>query len=252
MGTPSGGQGAAPNAAGSGGGSSGSASSGGSAANVAGSEASSGGSTSGQGGAAPIGGHADGGAAGEQAGGQAGDAGEGGTGGAPEPDPCEGVSHWSADERWTDYEVDELRVFGGMLFGAQNPMYCHTYPQVAQAGNTGWAFKGYCASGPVFETPACQCSAGGCCDGCYLRSRDYFCEEVVASTECSGITYECGPGEQAGTYRDEHYEKHYCDGVATACVRVEHSSKITSELCTESSKVCRMVGGVATCVPCAG
>jgi len=121
----------------------------------------------------------------------------GGGGGAAD-DPCEGVAHWSPTDKITDYTprppdapgdwLGDLRVFGGILWAAQATEWCQTFP--GHDGQSGWIEITTCAGGPVAETAACQCAAGACCDGCYLRGQSYFCGEVVRAVRCTGGTEE--------------------------------------------------------------
>lgn len=168
-----------------------------------------------------------------------------GAGGADTgPDPCQDVPHWSAEDRWTDYGVDELRVFGGRLWKAVQPLFCHTYP--GHGAPEGWVEAAVCKGGPIDEQAECQCNAGTCCDGCYLRARSYSCGEVARYARCTmGEPFQC----TTGTDRIEHdYWNLFCNGDGTECTRWAAHTKYVSSPC--GKMVCIESGDQAACVEC--
>jgi hypothetical protein len=195
------------------------------------------------GGNAPLAGAPDGGTSagdgGSSAAGEGGgpaEAGSGGEAGAAPADPCEGVAHWSATERWTDYTKGALRVFGGVLWKAQAPAGCETYPDYR--ASDGWIKVIDCAGGPVSETAPCQCAAGACCDGCYLRPTSYFCGEVVRTAQCL-----------ANNTLDRDYWNLFCAGDdGGACTRWGAHTKYTTGDCPAQT-TCTETGDQAACVP---
>jgi|GEM_PF-3267954 len=56
----------------------------------------------------------------------------------------------------------------------------------------------------------CDCDSGACCDGCYLRSSNYICQQnAQAQYSCSGNG--CGDDVMV-SYRDQH-----CSGFSSSC-----------------------------------
>jgi hypothetical protein len=194
------------------------------------------------GGSSSGGSQSDGGTAGESSGGAAGGSGEGGT----PADPCDGVAHWSPTDKITDYTPrpadapgdwrGDLRVFGGILWAAQATQFCQTYP--GHGDPSGWIKVATCAGGPIDETAPCQCAAGACCDGCYLRSKSYSCGEVVRSVRCSP------PDAEEGDYWSI-----FCDGISAGdCTRWGAHTKYASGSCA-SGVPCQSSSVETTCAP---
>ena len=179
----------------------------------------------------------------------------GGTGGGA-PDPCAGVAHWSPTDKITDYTPrppdaegywrGDLRVFGGILWAAQQGWGCQTYP--GHDDLSGWLKIDICAGGPVAETAACQCSAGQCCDGCYLRPSSYFCGEVVRTAQCLGpVVNQCGGATK--TLGGDSWSL-FCDGeTATECTRWGRHVNFPLSDCPRQTG-CVENGDQASCVAC--
>lgn len=181
---------------------------------------------------------------------QGGDGVAGGEAAAGAPaDPCAGVAHWNPTDKITDYtkrpaDADsswhgDLRVFGGILWAAQEPGGCQTYPGHS-SGHEGWLEIATCAGGPVTETAACQCAAGSCCDGCYLRGQSYFCGETVRAVRCSA-----GHGGVVDSEGD--YWNLFCDGLSAGdCTRWAAHTKFASGVC-QSGVTCTSTTDETSC-----
>jgi hypothetical protein len=198
------------------------------------------GGTSGSGGTAGTGG--EGGSDGSTAG-------TGGTGDPdPDPDPCEGVPAWSPTESWTNYEVDEKRVVSGQVWRCKNPMFCHTYP--GHQSSNSWILVGDCHDPNAGGSPACQCSSGTCCDGCYFRPQSHFCGEVPRDSMCSGNAVPACPGAKRRIELD--YWNLFCNGDSNQCTRWAVHTKYSSQECAVGT-VCIDSGGgdlSASCKAC--
>lgn len=183
----------------------------------------------------------DGGSSGDSIGGAGGEA----------ADPCAGVAHWSPTDKITDYTPrppdapgdwrGDLRVFGGILWAAQAATSCQTYPGHAP-GFEGWLKIATCAGGPVAETAACQCAAGSCCDGCYLRGQSYFCGETVRYVRCS-------PGHGGVVDSEGDYYNLFCDGLSAGdCTRWGPHTKYATGSCA-SGVMCQSSTAETACEP---
>lgn len=205
------------------------------------------------GGAGPLAGSGSGGVSGGGA--AAGGGGAAGSGGAA-ADPCEGVAHWSPTDKITDYTTrpnnadgswrGDLRVFGGILWAAQAAQACQTYP--GHGDPSGWIKIATCAGGPVDETAACQCAAGTCCDGCYLRGQSYFCGETVRTSQCLGpVMPQCGVAQKT---IDKDYANLFCDGLSAGdCTRWGPHTKYSTGTCPATTG-CLESGDQAECAAC--
>ncbi len=172
--------------------------------------------------------------------------GAGGVGGAPVVDPCAGAAHWSATARWSDYAKGDERAFGGFLWHCQSPAECTSYP--GKSTSPGWIKDAECAGGPTDEVAACQCAAGTCCDGCYLRPRSYFCGEFVRTAQCLGSTVnQCGGATDT---IDKDYWNLFCDGASAGeCTRWGAHTKFSNGDCP-SNTGCVEQGDQASCTAC--
>jgi hypothetical protein len=221
-----------------GGGSAGGGASGGSGGEVAdasgGADASTGGMPDGAGGEPAMGGAA----------GSPGGAASGGAGGEV-ADACDGYTHWSPTEKWTDYQQNDRRVFGGVLWRCQAPQFCVSYP--GSSSSPGWFKVEDCAGGPTNEVAACQCASGTCCDGCYLRPRSHLCGEVVRTAQCVGdAAPECS-GAKDGI--DKDWWNLFCNGDSTECTRWGAHTKFTNGNCPTKT-YCTEQGDQASCNAC--
>jgi hypothetical protein len=182
--------------------------------------------------------------AGEPGADEGGSGGEGGAG--SEPDLCAGKMHWSATERWTDYEQGDQRVFGGVLWHCQSPPDCVTFP--GSPVSPGWFKDAECAGGPTGEVAACQCATGQCCDGCYVRPRSYFCGEVVRTAQCVGpVVNQCGGATDT---IDKDWWNLFCDGAeSVTCSRWGAHKKYSNGDCPAGTG-CVEQGDQASCAAC--
>ncbi len=118
-------------------------------------------------------------------------------------------------ESWTNYEVDEKRVVSGQVWRCKNPMFCHTYP--GHPSSNSWFLVGDCHDPNAGGSPACQCSEGACCDGCYFRPQSHFCGEVARDTMCLGDDVPACTGAKDGIRLD--YWNLFCNGDSNQCTR---------------------------------
>jgi hypothetical protein len=215
---------------------------GGAAGSLASAGAGAGGAT-GNAGATSASGSAGGGASGSSGSGGA-TAGAGGS--TTQPDPCTGERHWDPNQRWTDYEQGDQRVFGGVLWHCQSPSLCTAYP--GHSSSPGWFKDAECAGGPTSEVAACQCTSGQCCDGCYVRPTSHFCGEFVRKTSCYGATVAACGGATKTLDRD--YWNLFCDGAESAqCTRWGAHTKYHPLECAAGSG-CVEQGDQASCGVC--
>lgn len=194
------------------------------------------------------GGSAAGGATAGSGGASAGTSGSSGLGGvsgsSSQPDPCEGVKHWSASETWPSYKTDEKRVFGGKLWTCPNPLACYSYPGFA----VGWLEVATCTGGPIAEKAPCQCTAGACCDGCYLRASSYRCDIYVQRAQCSGDPVaSCGSGTSY-IYRDQ--ANVFCTADSPDCTGTRRGTVLPVGASCPANTGCIEHGDIDTCDPC--
>lgn len=172
-----------------------------------------------------------------------------GDGGAPVdlPDPCAGTVHWDKSERWAENIAGALRHFAGSLWECRSADYCRFYPGNGEP--KGWVAVAECSSGPIKETE-CQCAAGACCDGCYVRPASYFCGEFVRTAQCLGpAVNQCGGAQDT---IDKDWWNLFCDGTASAtCSRWGAHTKYSNGDCPAKTG-CVESGDQASCQACSG
>ncbi len=88
--------------------------------------------------------------------------------------------------------------------------------------------------------PACECSTGPCCDGCWLLPADTICADVYVSSRCSSLG-----GAQTVAWTTT--ARQFCDGVTSGCTSTPVNVSTPDYCDFESGRVCRTLTGRALC-----